>query len=150
MKQLIIISVILFAVISACTSLTLQPANFAWPLESALPVDDDGNVLEKRYSLEFNTKAMFLEEFKDSLAFMNRKIRLIRDNQGFYFITASSFKNVYVFRTDEGKMMLDTKIFISEFGLQSPAFNQRDPYIELVDGKNKMNLTNKGVEGGTE
>ncbi|MCW9096749.1 MAG: hypothetical protein OQJ93_05110, partial [Ignavibacteriaceae bacterium] len=72
------------------------------------------------------------------------------DNQGLYFITASNFKNVYIFRADEGKMVLNNKIFISEFGLQTPAFNQRNPYIELVDGNNKMNLTSKGIEGGAK
>ena len=45
-------------------------------------------------------------------------------------------------------MVLNNKIFITEFGLQSPAFNQRDPFIELVDGGKKMNLTGNGIEGG--
>jgi hypothetical protein len=75
---------------------------------------------------------------------------MIRDNQGFYFLTASNFKNVYVFKADEGKLVQENKIFISEFGLLAPAFNQRDPYIELVDGTNKMNLTHKGIEGGSK
>jgi hypothetical protein len=47
-------------------------------------------------------------------------------------------------------MVLNNKIFISEFGLQTPAFNQRNPYIELVDESNKMNLTSKGIEGGAK
>jgi hypothetical protein len=75
---------------------------------------------------------------------------MIRDNQGFYFLTSTNFKNVYVFKADEGKLVQENKIFISEFGLQTPAFNQRDPYIELVDGTNKMNLTYKGIEGGSK
>jgi len=47
-------------------------------------------------------------------------------------------------------MVQTNKIFISEFGLQAPAFNQRNPYIELVDGSNKMNLSNQGIEGGAK
>ena len=150
MKQLLVLSLILVALVAACSVLTLQPANFSWPLESVLPVDDNGNVAEDRYSVEFNTQGLFFEEFQDSLAYIGREIRMIRDNQGFYFITASKFKNVYVFRANEGTMVLDNKIFISEFGLQTPAFNQRNPYIELVDGNYKMNLTNKGIEGGAK
>ena len=145
MKQLFVLSLMLITIIAACSTLTLQPADFAWPLESVLPVNDEGIVLEDRYSLEFNTKAMFFEEFQDSLAYMVREIRIIRDNQGFYFITGSNFKNVYVFKAIEEKLVLDNKIFISEFGLQTPAFNQRKPYIELVDGSNKMNLTSEGI-----
>jgi hypothetical protein len=132
---------------AACSVLTLQPANFAWPLESVLPVDDNGKISEDRYSLEFNTVGLFFEELQDSLSYKGKEIRLIRDNQGFYFMTANNFKNVYVFKAYEGKLTLENKIYISEFGLQTPAFNQRDPYIELVDGTNKMNLTYKGVEG---
>jgi hypothetical protein len=148
MKQLLILSLVLLSFVAACSVLTLQPANFSWPIESVLPIDEKGNVTEERYSIEFNTEGLFYEEFQDSLAYKGKELRLIRDNQGLYFITAATFKNVYVFKVDEGKMILNSKVFITEFGLQSPAFNQRNPFIELVDGSNKMNLTGNGIEGG--
>jgi len=150
MKKLIIPLFLLSLIIAACSVLTLQPANFSWPLESILPVDDNGNISEDRYSIEVNTVGMFFEEFQDSLSYKSKEVRMIRDNQGFYFLTSTNFKNVYVFKADEGKLVQENKIFISEFGLQTPAFNQRDPYIELVDGTNKMNLTYKGIEGGSK
>lgn len=150
MKRLMIPLLLIILFTAACSVLTLQPANFAWPLESVLPVDNSGNISEDRYSLEVNTVGLFFEEFQDSLAYSGKEIRVIRDNQGFYFMTASNFNNVYVFKAVEGKLVQENKIFISEFGLQTPAFNQRDPYIELVDGTNKMNLTHKGVEGGSK
>ena len=150
MKKLIIPLFLLSLITAACSVLTLQPANFSWPLESILPVDDNGKISEDRYSLEVNTVGMFFEEFQDSLSYKSKEVRMIRDNQGFYFLTSTNFKNVYVFKADEGKLVQENKIFISEFGLQTPAFNQRDPYIELVDGTNKMNLTHKGIEGGSK
>jgi len=150
MKRIIISSILLLFITAACSVLTLQPANFSWPLESVLSVDDNGKVSEDRYSIEVNTIGLFFEEFQDSLSYKGKEIRIIRDNQGFYFMTASNFKNVYVFKAEEGKLVQENKIFISEFGLQTPAFNQRDPYIELVDGTNKMNLTYKGIEGGSK
>ena len=150
MKQFLILSLIYLSLTTACSVLTLQPANFSWPIESILTIDENGNVTEDRYSLEFNTIGMFYDEFQDSLAYKGKELRLIRDNQGLYFLTAQKFKNVYVFRADEGKLVLSNKIFISEFGLQTPAFNQRNPYIELIDGSNKMNLTGEGIEGGVK
>jgi hypothetical protein len=150
MKRIIISSILLLFITAACSVLTLQPANFSWPIESVLPVDSNGKVTEDRYSIEVNTVGLFFEEFQDSLSYKGKEVRMIRDNQGFYFLTASNFKNVYVFKVDEGKLILENKIFISEFGLQAPAFNQRDPYIELVDGTSKMNLTHKGIEGGSK
>jgi len=42
MKQLLILFLFLILITAACSVLTLQPANFSWPLESVLPVDDNG------------------------------------------------------------------------------------------------------------
>ena len=145
MRHTLALALFLILITAACSVLTLQPANFSWPLESVLPVDDNGKAAEDRYSIEVNTIGLFFEEFQDSLSYKGKEIRMIRDNQGFYFMTSSNFKNVYVFKADEGKLVQENKIFISEFGLQTPAFNQRDPYIELVDGTNKMNFTYKGI-----
>lgn len=150
MKRLVTPIIILLSFITACSVLTLSPADFSWPIESVLPVDSDGNVTEERYSLEFNSVGLFYEEFQDSLAYMDKEIRLIRDTKGLYFITASKFKNVYVFKANEGTLVLNTKIFISEFGLSKPVLNQRNPYIELIDGENKINLTSEGIEGGAK
>lgn len=134
---------------TACSTLTLQSANFSWPLESVLSVDANGNVSEQKYSVEFNTRPVFFEEYQDSSAYIGKKIRLIRDRQGYYYLTAENFKNVYVFQADDGELTLQNKIPISESGILNPAFNQRMTYIELVDGdNNKLSLTHEGIEGG--
>jgi hypothetical protein len=117
MKSLLVPLFFLVLLVSACSVLTLQPANFSWPLESILPVDDRGKISEDRYSIEVNTIGLFFEEFQDSLSYKSKEIRMIRDNQGFYFLTSTNFKNVYVFKADEGKLVQENKIFISEFGL---------------------------------
>jgi hypothetical protein len=140
----------IFFLAAGCSGLKLQPADFSWPVESVLMVNDEGNVIEERYSMEFNTKELFSEEFGDSVPFIGNEIRLIRDRHGFYFITARNFKNVYVFREKDGSLLLCTKIFISETGLQAPALNQRNSYIELVDSNFRANLTYKGIERGNK
>ena len=150
MIKFIIISAALMLIGTACSMLTLQPADFSWPVESLLKVDDQGNVTEDRYATSFNTVGLFYEEFQDSMAYKGKSIHLIRNNGGDYFITGEEFKNVYVFKASEGTLVLEKKIFISEFGLKQPALNQRSPYIELLDGDNKMNLTSDGIEGGSK
>lgn len=150
MIKFIIISAALLVFGTACSMLTLQPADFSWPVESLLKVDDQGNVTEDRYATSFNTVGLFYEEFQDSMAYKGKSIHLIRNNWGDYFITGNEFKNVYVFKANEGTLVLEKKIFISEFAMKSPAFNQRSPYIELLDGDNKMNLTSDGIEGGSK
>ena len=39
-------------------------------------------------------------------------------------------------------------IFISGFVVQNPAFIQRVPHIELIDGEKTLKLTHQGIEGG--
>ena len=132
--------------VAGCAPLALKPADFSWPIESELKVNSNGMVQEDRYSISFNVKPMFYEETKDTSSMSNLTIRLIRDASGYYFITAQHFKNVYVFSQDDGRLSLAKKIAVSDNGLSSPAFNQRTPYVELINGKNKpIMLTKDGI-----
>lgn len=136
---------LLIFIISACSSLTLKPADYSWPIENVLKVDNKGFVEEQRYSFTLKVKALFYEEFKDSINFSGKEIRLIRDKVGFYYITGKDFKNVYVFESEENGMDLENKIQITETGLTSPVFNQKSPNIELLDNSNKYLLNNEGI-----
>jgi len=146
MKRINILSILFLGFFAACSALTLQPANFAWPIESVLPVDESGMVTDDRYSFSFDTRGLFYEELNDSSAFSGEEIRILRDVNGFYFVTASKFKNVYVFKINYGAMVLDNKIFVSELGVENPALNQREPYVELIDGDTSLYLTNSGID----
>ena len=150
MKSAVIIILFLIGTFTACSVLTLTPANFAWPIESVLQVNDEGEVSEERYSFSFDAKGLYYEEFEDSLAYLDRELRIIRDVQGYYFITGTKFKNVYVFKAIDGTMELNTKIFISEFGFGNPVFNQRTPNIELIDGERVLKLSHQGIEEGNK
>ena len=134
MKLIKYFMLLLILAIAACSPLALKPADFSWPVESVLQVSDDGFVKEDRHALFFNTQNMFLEETEDSSAHLNQEVRVIRDSKGYYYITANNFKNVYVFNANDGELCLDKKIMISETGISKPAFNQRPPYVELVEG----------------
>lgn len=150
MKYKIIILSVVSVVLAACSTLTLAPAEFGWPIETVLKIDDKGFVKEDRYSFSFNTKQLFFEETLDSTAYSGNSIRIIRNTEGFYFITAIGFKNVYVFKTDKGALALENKIQINEAGLKNPAFNQRNPFIELIDEDTSYKLTSEGFSGGVK
>jgi len=146
MKRTNILSFLLLGLFAACSALTLQPANFAWPIESVLLVDENGMVTDDRYFFLFDIRGLFYEELNDSSAFKGEEIRILRDANGFYFITVNKFKNVYVFKISDGTFVMDNKIFISEFGVENPSLNQRVPYVELIDGVNSLYLTNTGID----
>ena len=150
MNKIKILFLITFAayLFSACSTLTLSPAEFGWPIESVLKVDDNGTVKADRYSLSFNTRQLFFEETQDSMAYTGKSIRLIRSAEGYYFMTSPGFKNVYVFSVDKNSFTLEKKLEISQTGFTDPVFNQRTPFIELIDEGNTYNLTSEGFDGG--
>ena len=139
--------------ITGCSTLALRPVDFSWPIEAALQPDGKGNVREARYQVTFNVKALLFEELQDSTAAAKHTFHVLRDQAGFYFMTAKGFKNVYVFGHGDGTLLLYKKIFVSEKGLEAPALNQRVPYVSLINEKRGSEapilLTKDGIaEGG--
>jgi hypothetical protein len=143
----IFLTIVVATLLFSCSSLTLTPAEFSWPLESVLKIDNNGFVKEDRNSISFDTKALFLEETEDSLGYAGKTLHLIRNNEGYYFMTAVDFKNVYVFTVEENAFSLENKIQINETGLKNPAFNQRKPFIELLDDAVTYKLSSEAIEG---
>lgn len=137
MKSSGILFILLALLAAGCTPLMLKPADFSWPIEDEVKSDSHGMIHEDRYSLSFSIKPLMYAEFKDSVHVADRPIRLIRGAQGYYYITGPKFRNVYVFTQAEGGLALKKAIPVSKEGLKSPAFNQRAPYIELINGKEK-------------
>ena len=134
-----------------CSPLMLKPADFSWPVESVLKADGKGMVSETRYQLTFNIKPLVFEETKDSSDVGGLTLRVIRDKEGYYFLTAPKFKNVYVFVSAEGGLALERKIPISETGLASPAFNARPPYVQLLNGNDPPRMLSKsGIQEGAK
>ena len=136
--------------LAACSSLLLEPSQFSWPIESVLKVDKDGFVKEDRHSINFNTKALFFDETQDSLSYAGKTLHLIRNNEGFYFMTSNDFKNVYVFSVQKNAFSLQNKILVKETGLLNPAFNQRSSFVELLDDGKTYKLTSEGIEEGVK
>ena len=149
MKAMFVPIGISFLILAGCSSLILKPADFAWPVESVLSVDSQGKVQSERYSFSVDVKALLFAETQDSVNILKINLRIIRDVKGYYFITASQFKNVYVFEQTVGGLKLKNKILVAQSGLTEPALNQRVPYVQLVNGKNPaLLLTEEGVFEG--
>lgn len=145
-KKIVLLIGILF--FTGCSSIKLEPANFAWPIENVVTTDESGSVVIDRYSTEFNASNLFKAEFGDSTEIAGKELRVIRDQFGFYFMTAKGFMNVYVFEVDNGKFVQSGKIFITKEGMTNPALNQRAPNIELLDNDRTYILDSKGIKEG--
>lgn len=134
--------------ITACSSssVLLEPADFAWPIESVLTTDANGNVSIERYSSEFNVTNLFTIEYGDSTIAANKEVRIIRGQDGYYYMTAAGFKNVYLFFAKEGTLILEKKVLVNAEGISEPVFNQRKPYVELIDGEMSYQINSQGLK----
>jgi hypothetical protein len=135
--------------LSSCSSVKLDPVQFGWPVESVLTVTNTNMVLDGHHGLAFNVAPIAGDEFQDTTALVGKQIRLLRSNEGFYFLTGQKFHNVYVFTPGAHELSLKSKIAVSQSGLQEPALNQRPPYVQILDGKilQKMLTSDEIAEG---
>lgn len=146
--QLFLLFATFLIVGTACKTFVVKDVNYSQQIESVLTPNSNGEVRDSRYSLSFNILPFQFQETKDSSSVSVEEVRLIRNSEGFYFITANGFSNVYVMEPIKNGLKLKKKIQISEQGLASPAFNLRTPYVQLVDKKTSQtfSLNEKGIQ----
>jgi len=149
MTRMFVLSAISVLLLPACSSLRVDHVNFGWPVESVVTVTDDNMIDEGRYIVSCSVARIAYEEFQDSTALKGVKLRLLRNSEGYYFLTGPRFKDVYVFTPEESELALKSKIEVSANGLIDPALNQRPPFVELLDGSSfrKLLTSDDIVEG---
>lgn len=139
---------ILLAVTACSSSLVIQKVNFSQPVETVLNPDSKGIVHDRAQGLDFSIMPLQYAETQDTSSVTTEKVRLIRDKEGYYFITANGYKNVYVMKPQAGEMKLHKKIHVSDEGIMHPAFNQREPNVQLIDRGNNAtySLNENGIK----
>jgi len=142
------LSILLIGVVlTACGGkMTLTNVNFATPFEKVMSINENGQVADQRSGLTFNVVQMLTKENISLQDAIGSNVHVIRNQQGFYFVTATGFKYVYVMESAESSLKTVNTIKISDAGLQSPAFNQRNQYIQLIDSGRAFNLTRNGIQ----
>lgn len=140
-------TLIIGVLLTACGGkMTLTNVNFATPFEKVMQINENGQVLDQRSGLSFNVATLLTNENLQLSEYVGREVRVIRNQQGYYFVTASGFKNVYVMESGESTLKAVNTIKISDAGLQNPAFNQRTQYVQLIDSGRSFNLTRNGIQ----
>lgn len=137
--------------LQACNkSLVVKNVNYAQQIESVLIPDAEGIVTDVRHSISYSILPFQYEEFQDSSDVLLTEVRMIRNNEGYYFITADKFKHVYVMAPKKGELKLKKKILVDEDGIFAPAFNWRAPLVQLIDNSNEaiILLNEKGIYKG--
>ncbi|MDZ7714963.1 MAG: hypothetical protein U5J95_02000 [Balneolaceae bacterium] len=136
-----------FMLIGCRQSLVIKKVDYSQPVETVLEPGEEGQVIDAENNISFNILPLQYRETKDTTSVTTEKIRMIRGREGFYYITASGYHHVYVMAPEKGSLKLERQIKINNEGLQDPAFNQRNPYVELLNKSTGETyaLTKKGI-----
>ncbi|MEX0844083.1 MAG: hypothetical protein WD022_02335 [Balneolaceae bacterium] len=137
---------------SACKTFVIENVNYSQQIESVLTPDENGEVQDVRHGISFNINPFIQQEFGEDDSTQIKEVRLIRNANGYYFITANQFRNVYVMEPGKGKLKLKKKILVSEERLSEPAFNLRNSAVQLVkmDTKEVLTLNEEGIQENNE
>ena len=148
-RLLIPVAAVITLTLPACSSLRLENVDFGWPVESPLTVSATNIVEDMRYAVAFPVAQLAMAEFADSAALRGITLRVIRNHEGFYFVTGPRFKHVYIFAPRASSLVQSAALEVSTTGLTAPAFNLRPPYVELIDGgANARLLTSSEIVEG--
>jgi hypothetical protein len=150
MRKATLVCFLAILALSGCATVTLKPVDFSWSFESVLTADSAGYVRAEPKTIAFDARELFRAETKDPGAAAGTIVRIIRDYEGFYFITSPGFKHVYIFSGANGKMTLKKKVLIAEQGMEKPYFNRRELGIELVANGQVYLLSKKGIVPGVK
>jgi hypothetical protein len=137
---------------TACNKFVVENVNYSQQIESVLIPDENGTVHDVRHGITFNVEPFEKQEFGEDESIEIKEVRLIRNAQGYYFITANQFKNVYVMEPGKSELRLMNKIKISEERLNAPAFNLRDSKVQLIktDTDEIITLNENGLQENNE
>ena len=148
MRKAVLVWFLAILALPGCASVTLKPVDFSWSFESVLTADSAGYVKAEPKTIAFNAEELFRFETTGQCAAAGMIVRIIRDYDGYYFITAPGFRHVYIFNGSNGKLTLRKKVLIAEQGMEKPFFNRRDLGIELVANGQAYLLNRKGIVPG--
>lgn len=129
-------------------SMVISEVDYSQPIESVLSPDDEGIVKDERYGLQFNMLPLQYMETQDTTSVTTREVRYIRGKSGMFYITAPTYQHVYLMSAREGALEFRERFKINETGIEEPAFNQRDSFVQLVNRRSgeSYRLTPESME----
>lgn len=133
-------------------SMVISKVDYSQSIESVLTPNEEGMVEDVQRGLKFSIMPLQYAESQDTSSVMTKEVRYIRGKEGYYYITAPNYRNVYVMAPENSKLKLVEKLKVDENGISQPAFNQRTSYIQLLNlsSGESWRLNPEGVEKETQ
>lgn len=114
-------------------SMVISKVDYAQPIETVVTPDSTGMVEDVQHGLRFSILPIQYMETQDTTSVTTGQLRYIRGKSGLYYMTAPTYQHVYVMTPERGALKLEKRFRISEIGIDKPAFNQRQGYVQLVN-----------------
>ena len=144
----VIFTVSFFSLVGCKQSMVISKVDYSQPIESVLEPNEDGMVNDQEHGLQFSMMPLQYAETQDTSSVTTPEIRYIRGQSGLYYVTAPTYSHVYLMTPEKRELKLEKKIKINEVGIDKPAFNQRDNYVQLVNRTTgeRYQLTPEGMK----
>lgn len=134
MQTVMMIFVIASVLLTGCKqSMVISNVDYSQSIESVLQPAKDGTVEDPKHGIVFNIKPIQYAETQDTSSVTTKQLRYIRGQEGYYYLTAPNYKNVYVMAPEKGKLVLKESLKVANKGISKPAFNQRMTHIQLIN-----------------
>ena len=114
-------------------SMVISKVDYSQSIESVLTPNEEGIVEDVEHGLKFSIMPLQYAESQDTSSVTTKEVRYIRGQEGYYYITAPNYRNVYVMTPENSSLKLEKKLEVAENGISQPAFNQRTSYIQLLN-----------------
>jgi len=145
-KKNIITILILIFIFYSCSTFKIENVKYGWNGEYFASPDENGDFTIPKNSMKFNVLKLLEEE-----GLLNKitdiKLRIIRDEEGYFYITADKFKYIWVFMPDESSLKLKNKIeLLKGKSLEEPKFNEQKPNIKVfLKDKSEFIINKDGI-----
>jgi hypothetical protein len=142
-KKNFLFAIFISIIFCSCSSLKIENVKYGWGGEFFANPDESGLINIPKSSMQFNISQILTEE-KLTGNPKDHKFRIIRDDEGYFYITANNFKFVWVFACEEASLVLKNKLDLLEGkSLDDPKFNEQKPNVRLFLKDGKEFLLNK-------
>lgn len=143
---LTIFILIFIFIFSSCSTFKIENVKYGWNGEYFAEPDENGDFTIPKNSMKFNILKLLEEEgIKNKIT--DIKLRIIRDDEGYFYITGDKFKYIWVFKTDESSLKLKNKIeLLKGRTLEDPKFNEKKPNIKVfLKDKSEFIINKDGI-----
>ena len=105
-----VLTVSFFLLLGCKPSMVISKVDYSQPIESVLEPNEEGMVNDQKHGLQFNMMPLQYAETQDTSSVTTPEVRYIRGESGLYYVTAPTYRHVYLMTSEKRELKLEKKI----------------------------------------